>query len=562
MGGGIKMNALEQMKEILKSEIHRAVLATGIVSEEQIPEIILEVPRDKSHGDWATNMAMQLTRIARRNPREIATSIVEHFDQAKAQIRKVEIAGPGFINFFMDRSFLTQVVQAIHNEGDAFGRSEAGKKEKINVEFVSANPTGSLHLGHARGAAVGDALCNVLDMAGYDVTREYYINDAGNQMNMMALSLEARYLELFGIDWEFPEDGYRGQEMIQIAERLKEEEGNRWVDADQEERLAYMKEIGRKYLLEKIEKDLQKFRVGFNVWFSEQTLYDSGAIQESLEELKAKGYTYEQEGALWLRSTAFGDDKDRVLVKQDGSYTYLAPDIAYHRNKLSRGFDRLINIWGADHHGYIARMKAALQALGYEEDKLHVIIGQMVKLYQGGELVKMSKRTGKAVTMVDLMEEVGTDATRYFFAMRSPDTHLDFDMDLAVSHSNENPVYYVQYAHARIHSVFRQASEKQLKVSFDPKVLHRLNLEVEYDLMQKLAEFPEEVASSAAALAPHRVVRYLYDLATQFHSYYNANRVVTDDIELTQARLALFDAVGQVIRNGLHLIGVEAPQRM
>lgn len=556
------MNALTQMKETLKEQIKQAVLQADLVTEDQVPDILLEVPKDKNHGDWATNIAMQLTRIARRNPREIANTIVEKLDQSKAQIRKVEIAGPGFINFYMDRSFLTDAVVEINGKKESFGRSEAGNGERVNVEFVSANPTGNLHLGHARGAAVGDALCNVLDAAGYNVTREYYINDAGNQMTMMALSLEARYLEGFGIDWEFPEDGYRGQEMVQIAQQIIESDGKKWVETDRQERLAYFKQVGRQKLLNKIEADLQDFRVGFDEWFSELSLYESGVIKETLEELKKQGYTYEQDGALWLRSTAFGDDKDRVLVKQDGSYTYLTPDIAYHRNKLSRGFDRLINIWGADHHGYIARMKAALQALGYKADTLHVVVTQMVKLYQGGEIVKMSKRTGKAVTMEDLMEEVGTDATRYFFAMRSPDTHLDFDMDLAVSQSNENPVYYVQYAHARIHSVFRQATEKGISASFDPVVLNHLTEEVEFDLLQKLAEFPDEIASAAAVLAPHRVIRYLYDLSTQFHSYYGAYRVVTDNLELSQARLALLEVTAQVIRNGLKLVGVTAPERM
>lgn len=555
------MNPLEQMKETLKKEIHQAVVATGIVPESEIPEILLEVPREKTHGDWATNIAMQLTRIARRNPREIASAIVEQLDQQQANIREVQIAGPGFINFFMDRSFLTEVTREIKTAGAQYGRSKAGRGERINVEFCSANPTGNLHLGHARGSAVGDALCNVLDAAGYEVTREYYINDAGNQMNMMALSLEARYLEGLGKEFTFPEDGYRGPEMIRIAQELIQSEGDRLLSLEPEERLAFLKDYGKERLLAKIESDLKQYRVEFDVWFSELTLYESGVIKETLEELKNGGYTYEQDGALWLKSTAFGDDKDRVLIKQDGSYTYLTPDIAYHRDKLQRS-DRLINIWGADHHGYIARMKAALAALGYNPDQLEVLITQMVKLYQGGELVKMSKRTGKAVTMEELMEEVGVDATRYFFAMRSPDSHLDFDMDLAVSQSTENPVYYVQYAHARISSVFRQAEEKGIVPSWDKAHLARLKLEQELDLLQKLGEFPAEIASAAEQLAPHRVIRYLYDLATQFHSYYNAHRVISEDVELSQARLALLDSVAQVVRNGLKLVGVEAPERM
>jgi arginyl-tRNA synthetase len=556
------MNPLEQMKETLKREIRQAVIRTGLVAEESVPEIALEVPKEKAHGDFATNIAMQLTRIARKNPREIAAQVVDELDRGAGNIRDVQIAGPGFINFFMDRSFLVRVLEEIKEKGTTYGRSNTGRGEKVNVEFCSANPTGHLHLGHARGSAVGDALSNILEAAGYDVTREYYINDAGNQMNMLALSLEARVLEALGQEAAFPEDGYRGQEIIDIAKELAQEVGDRLLQMEREERLAYVKEVGKQKLLAKIKADLEKYRVKFDVWFSELSLYEADAIEQTIAELKEKGYTYEADGALWLRSTAFGDDKDRVLIKQDGSFTYLTPDIAYHRDKLKRGHDRLINIWGADHHGYIPRMKAALNSLGHDADQLEVVITQMVKLYQGGELVKMSKRTGKAVTMEELMDEVGVDAARYFFVMRSPDAHLDFDMDLAVSQSNANPVYYVQYASARIASVFRLAEEKGMAPSWDANVLARLTLEQELDLIQKLGEFAEEVAVSAQQLAPHRVVRYLYDLATLFHSYYNEHRVITDDAELSQARLALFAGVRQVLRNGLSLIGVSAPERM
>lgn len=556
------MNPLEQMKETLKREIGQAVIRTGLVPEGEMPEVVLEVPREKAHGDFATNIAMQLTRIARKNPRLIAESIVKELNLSAGSIRDVQIAGPGFINFYMDRSYLVNVLKEIEESGSAYGRSDVGKGTKVNVEFCSANPTGHLHLGHARGSAVGDALCNILEAAGYTVTREYYINDAGNQMNMLALSLEARYFEALGQPADFPEDGYRGQEIIDIAQELVREEGDRLLSLEREERLTYLREKGKEKLLAKIKADLQKYRVEFDVWFSESSLYQSEGVQQTIAELKEKGYTYEQDGALWLKSTAFDDDKDRVLIKQDGSFTYLTPDIAYHRNKLHRGHDRLINIWGADHHGYIPRMKAALSALGYDATKLEVVITQMVKLYQGGELVKMSKRTGKAITLEELLEEVGVDAARYFFVMRSPDTHLDFDMDLAVSKSNENPVYYVQYASARIASVFRQAEEKGIRPSWTNEHLSLLTLEAELDLMQKLGEFAEEVAASAEQLAPHRIVRYLYDLATQFHSYYNAHRVITDDLLLSEARLALFKGVRQVLKNGLALIGVSAPERM
>lgn len=556
------MNPLEQKKEMLKQEIKQAIIQAQLVNEAEIPDILLEVPREKEHGDWATNIAMQLTRIARKNPRQIAEQIVRNIDRQKGSIREIRIAGPGFINFFMDRSFLTKVIGEIEKAKDRYGRSEAGGREKINVEFCSANPTGTLHLGHARGSAVGDAICNILDAAGYDVTREYYINDAGNQITMLTLSIEARYLEQLGQPTEFPEDGYRGQDIVHIARDLAEQEGDRLLHLDRKERLQQIREYGKKRLLAKIESDLAKYRVEFDVWFSETSLYESGTVEETLEALRQRGYTYEKDGALWLKSTEFGDDKDRVLIKQDGSYTYLTPDIAYHRNKFHRGFKQLINVWGADHHGYISRLKAALASLGYDPGQLEIVITQMVKLFQNGELVKMSKRTGKAITLVELMDEVGIDPARYFFVMRSPDSHLDFDMDLAVSRSNENPVYYVQYAHARIMSVFRQASEKGLSRSTGSADLRLLNKEQELDLLEKLGEFPGEIAASAQQLAPHKVVHYLHDLASEFHRYYNACRVITDDAQLSQARMALLGGIAQVIRNGLKLIGVEAPDRM
>ncbi|MDN4592598.1 arginine--tRNA ligase [Polycladomyces subterraneus] len=555
------MNVFQRMKETLKEEIRQAVIGAGIAQAEQIPEVMLEVPRDRSHGDLATNIAMQLARVAKKNPREIAAQIVNHINREKAHIRDIQVAGPGFINFFINRSYLAQVLVEIDEAKEAYGRTDAGQGQRVNVEFVSANPTGSLHLGHARGAAVGDSLCNILDAAGYEVTREYYINDAGNQIRMLALSLEARYLQALGHEAEIPEDGYRGQDIIDIAKELVERDGERYVSMEREERLAFFREYGLKRLLDRIREDLERFRVRMDVWFSETSLYESGAVEETLAELKEKGYTYEKDGALWLKSTAFGDDKDRVLIKQDGSYTYLTPDIAYHRNKYARA-DKVINIWGADHHGYIPRMKAAMAALGLDPDKLTVVVTQMVKLYQGGELVKMSKRTGKAVTMAELMDEVGVDAARYFFGMRSPDTHMDFDMDLAVSQSTDNPVYYVQYAHARINSVFRQAKERGIPLELDRDSLKRLQDDREFDLLQKLADFPSEIVTAAEQLAPNRVVRYLYELATQFHSYYNAERVIGDDPELTRARLALFAGVAQVIRNGLALVGVEAPEKM
>ncbi|WP_027954693.1 arginine--tRNA ligase [Halobacillus kuroshimensis] len=555
------MNIVEQMEQNLKAEIVRSVLAAGLAGEEEMPEVVLEQPKDKAHGDYATNMAMQLARVAKKNPRAIATELVEQFDHSKASIEKIEIAGPGFINFYMNNQYLTELVPSVLSAGDAYGRTNSGDGHKIQIEFVSANPTGTLHLGHARGAAVGDSLCNVLEAAGYDVSREYYINDAGNQMMNLAKSLEARYMQALGRDWDMPEDGYHGKDIIQLGEKLAEETGEKWAEAEQEERLQFCREYGLKFLLNRIKTDLEEFRVPFDEWFSETSLYQGDQITDALKVLKDQGYVYDKDDATWFETTQFGDDKDRVLIKNDGTYTYLTPDIAYHKNKLDRGFDTLINIWGADHHGYIPRMKAAIQALGYEKDTMEVEIIQMVNLFQDGEKVKMSKRTGKAVTLRELMEEVGVDAMRYFFSMRSSDSHLDFDMDLARSESNENPVYYVQYAHARICTMLKQAEEKGLmKENYDNSWL---TAEKEEDLLKKLGEFPQVVADAADKRTPHRVTQYAFDLASALHSFYNAVKVLDgDNPERTAARIALMKAVRITLNNALKLVGVSAPNQM
>ncbi|MFD1179360.1 arginine--tRNA ligase [Paenibacillus puldeungensis] len=556
-------NPLEQMSQTLKDAILEAIVQAGLAQREEIPAIVLEVPKDKAHGDFATNAAMQLTRIAKKNPRQIAEEILGKFDYTKAGIEKAEIAGPGFINFTLSKSYLYPILLQVYREGNNYGRTEQGQGKKVQVEFVSANPTGSLHLGHARGAAVGDALCNVLDFAGYDVTREYYINDAGNQIVNMSKSIEARYLQELGQDAEMPEDGYHGEDIKGFAKELVAEQGDKLLTMSPEERAAFLRKFGLEKELAKIKRDLGRFRVGFDVWFSETSLYENGQVEASLEELRSKGQIYEQDGATWLKTTEYGDDKDRVLVKNDGTYTYLTPDIAYHRNKYDRGFDRIINIWGADHHGYIPRVKAAMQAIGKDPEKLTVLIAQMVSLFQDGEKVKMSKRTGKAVTMVDLMDEVGVDPIRYFFTMRSMDSHLDFDMDLAISTSNENPVYYVQYAHARICSIFRQAEEQGIAIPAPENVdLTKLTAEHEFDLLRKLGELPEEIAVAADNYAPHRLVRYVYELAALLHSYYRAERVITEDAEQTAARLVLLGAVRTGLANVLALIGVSAPEKM
>lgn len=556
------MNVVEQVQTKLKEEIVAAVIRAGLAEESQIPPVVLELPKEKAHGDYATNMAMQLARVAKKAPRQIAEALVENFDKSKASIEKIEIAGPGFINFYMNNSYLTDLIPAILDAGERYGESTVGNGQRIQVEFVSANPTGDLHLGHARGAAVGDSLCNVLAKAGYDVSREYYINDAGNQINNLALSVEARYFQALGIEKEMPADGYHGADIIGIGKKLAEEHGDKFAKMTDKERFDAFREYGLKYEMEKLKKDLESFRVGFDVWFSETSLYQNGKIGKALEALKEKGHIFEEDGATWFRSTTFGDDKDRVLIKQDGSYTYLLPDIAYHKDKLERGFEKLINIWGADHHGYIPRMRAAIQALGYEGDALEVEIIQMVQLYKNGEKMKMSKRTGKAVTMRDLIDEVGLDATRYFFAMRSSDSHMDFDLDLAVSQSNDNPVYYAQYAHARICSILRQAEEQGLAIGAGTD-FGLVGAEKEIDLLKKLGEFPQAVAEAAEKRVPHRVTNYIFELASVFHSFYNAEKVLdADQQERSVARLGLVKSVQITLQNALNLIGVSAPEKM
>ncbi|MCT1576665.1 arginine--tRNA ligase [Oceanobacillus kimchii] len=556
------MNVLEQTEQKLKEQIHQAVINADLATEDQIPDIILEKPKDKAHGDFATNIAMQLARIAKKAPRQIADDIVENLNKSEASVEKVEIAGPGFINFFMKQDFLGEVIETVLSAGDNYGKSTGGNGEKVQVEFVSVNPTGDLHLGHARNAAFGDVLCNVFAAAGYEVEREYYINDAGNQINNLGLSVEARYLQEIGKDVDMPEDGYRGQAIIDIAKELVKEDGEKWADKDHEERLDFFKEYGLKASLRNIESDLKDFRVEFDHWFSERSLFKDGQIDDTLAVLDDGGYTFEKDGALWFKTTEFGDDKDRVLIKGDGNYTYLTPDIAYHKNKLDRGFDRIINVWGSDHHGYIPRMRAALQALGYPVEKFDVKIIQMVNLFEAGEKVKMSKRTGKAVSLRELMDEVGIDAVRYYFVARSNDSQLDFDMDLAKSQSNDNPVYYAQYAHARICTMLSQAKCKgfNTEAEYDASLL---TAEKELDLLKKIGELPQMIVDAADKHTPHKVTQYIFELATLLHSFYNAEKVLDANNEArTHARIALMKAVRQTLANAMTIIGISAPEKM
>lgn len=555
------MNAVEQIQYEVKTALHNAVLATGLVEEPNVPAIMLETPKSKDNGDYATNIAMQLTKLAKKPPRAIAEAILEKLDKTGTSIESIDIAGPGFMNIILKKDYLDDVVKTVIDQSAQYGRNNSGNHEKIQVEFVSANPTGDLHLGHARGASLGDSLCNILDFAGYDVSREYYINDAGKQVENLAYSVEARYFQELGLEKEMPEDGYQGPDIIEIAKQLIEENGDKFIHMSDEERYQFFREFGLKIELGKLQQDLADFRVPFDVWFSETSLYKDGKIDVALNKLRENGHVFEEEGATWFRSTEFGDDKDRVLIKNDGSYTYLMPDIAYHEDKLNRGFDKLINIWGADHHGYIPRMKAAIQALGYDRDTLEVEVAQMVQLYKDGEKFKMSKRTGKAVTLRELVELVGLDAARYFFAMRSGDAQMDFDLDLAVSKSNENPVYYAQYAHARISSILRAAEEKGVSASVANVSL--LKAEKEIDLIKKIGDFPQLVSDAARLRAPHRITTYIQELASTFHSFYNAEKVLDDENkELSEARLALITAARTTIANALKLVGVAAPERM
>ncbi len=554
------MNAVQQVEEQIKATLKEAVINAQLTDAPDELNIHLETPRNKEMGDYATNVAMQLTKVAKRAPRQIAEAILEHLPENE-WIESIEIAGPGFMNIRVKKDYLADVVKTVLAQGDTYGRSNAGQGEKIQVEFVSANPTGDLHLGHARGASLGDSLCNILDAAGYDVYREYYINDAGNQIDNLAMSIDVRYAEALGQEKEMPEDGYRGADIIALAKKIAERDGDKWLNVDEQERLQAFRQEGLDYELGKLKEDLANFRVSFDRWYSETSLYESGKIDTALDALRANGHVYEEDGATWFRSTTFGDDKDRVLIKQDGSYTYLTPDIAYHKDKLDRGFEKLINIWGADHHGYIPRMQAAIEALGYDRDTLEVEVVQMVQLFKDGEIFKMSKRTGKAVTLRELVEDVGLDAVRYFFAMRSGDTQMDFDLDLAVSQSNENPVYYAQYAHARIASILRQAAEQNMEADVEKASL--LTSEKEIELMRKVGDFPQLVSDAARARAPHRITTYVQELSSTFHSFYNAQKVIdAEQLERSAARLALVTATKQTIANALRLVGVAAPEKM
>ncbi len=553
-------NPVGQLETELISALEDAldkVLADHDKSIEK-PEIEVEVPREKEHGDYATNLAMVMAGRLSTNPRKLAEDLVEAFDFDL--VSNLEIAGPGFINFHLKNDWLYQTVNQVITAAEEYGQTEKGKGEKVQIEFVSTNPTGPLHVGHSRGAVVGDVLANIMEEVNYDVYREYLINDAGNQMDLLGESTYLRYRELFGKEIHMPENSYQGNYIIEVAEELKAEYGDKLMEMDEKEALIISREKAYEHMLANIKEDLAKFRIEFDNWFSERTLHEENKIQEVIKLLRDKGYIYDKDGAIWFASTEFGDDKDRVAIKNDGSPTYMAADMAYHYDKLERGFDHLINVWGADHHGYIDRMKAVIEAFGYDRDTLEIIIVQIVTLLRDGRKVPMSKRAGDFVTMREVMEEVGRDAARYFYTMRSTDSHFDFDLDLAKKESTDNPVYYIQYANARIHSILDNAGD--LISEAGAADLNLLQDESEVDLMKMIARYPDQLELAATRRAPHMIANYAHELAGAFHGFYNRCRVITDDKELSLARLQLVRAAKVVLENVLRVLGVSAPEEM
>ena len=563
------MTIYEQTKASIRKVIDDALEAAktqGDLCFESIPDYVIEEPREKEHGDFATNAAMLLARQAKKAPRVIAEAIVAQMKTEGTYIKSAEVAGAGFINFRLDSAYIRQVLSVIEAEGDGFGRVSAGCGKKIMVEFVSANPTGPMHMGNARGGALGDCLASVLDWAGYDVTREFYVNDAGNQIEKFGKSLEARYIqELKGEDAaEFPEDGYHGEDIRVRAREYIEAFGDGLLSVDSESRKKALVNFSLEKNVDDLKSDLEKYRIIYDVWFRESVLHENGEARKVVDELLERGYAYENEGAIWFRATDFGEEKDEVLVRQNGFLTYYAVDIAYHKNKfVDREFDTVINIWGADHHGHVARLKAALSALGIEPERLEIVLMQLVRLVSGGEVVRMSKRTGKSITLKDLLEDISIDAARFFFNMRQANSHFDFDLDLAVEQSNENPVFYVQYAHARVCSILRLLSEQGTTVKPVVDVnLSRLTAPQEIDLMKKLADFPETIKQAAALREPSLITRYAMDLAAAFHGFYAACKVNSEDKELTDARLKLTDSVRVTLKNALTVMSISAPEQM
>ena len=547
---------MSNIEEKLVEAINKAVKSKYDYDASSL--VMVEIPKDKSNGDYSTNIAMRLTKILSKKPQEIAQTLKEELLNNNDDIQSIEIAGPGFINFIMKKESLTSVIKTILDKNETFGESDTHKGETICVEYVSVNPTGDIHPGHARGAAIGDSITRMMKKTGYKVTREYYINDAGNQIDNLGRSIYVRYHELFNVELPFPEDGYHAKDIIDLAQYIKDEVNDKYLNVPYEECATYFKETGTKLELDKLKDDLDLYRVNFDVWTSEKTLYSRNLVEGALEELKKSGLLFEADGATWLKTTEYGDDKDRVLKKSDGSYTYFTPDIAYHNDKFNRGHDYLVDILGADHHGYIARLKASIKALGKNPDNLDVIIVQMVRLIKDGEEFKLSKRSGKAIALRDIIEEAGVDATRYFFVSKAPNSQMDFDIDVATKKSNDNPVYYAQYAHARMCSILKS------DIAYDNKdVYPLLKEEKEGLLLKQLNEFPNIIEECVSYKEPHRMCNYIQKLAQLFHSFYNECKVIDkDNLELTKERLALVKACEIVIKNALELIGVSAPESM
>ena len=556
----------EPLKEIIAAAL-AAAKADGLLKSTELPSVILEIPKREEFGDFSTNVAMLMKASEGKAPRDIAALLVDLI-AASPVVSRCEVAGPGFINIFLEKSYWPKLLGGIIADGDAHGESSIGKGKKVQVEFVSANPTGPLHIGHGRGAAVGDCLARIMKAAGYDVTTEYYINDVGNQMATLGRSLYHRVRELLGENEPFPDDHYRGEYIKDIARDFITKHGEKYKEAPVEEVLSVCTTFAQSSILNGIRKDLEDFGVSFDHWRSEKDLVESDAVTKTIGELRDKGHVYDKDGATWFASEKFGDDKDRVLVKADGQKTYFASDTAYHREKLERGFDTVVDVWGADHHGYEARIRALIKALGESDERLKVIFIQLVSLLRAGEPVAMSTRAGEFVTLKEVATEVGADACRFSFLTRRSDAHLDFDLELVKKQAPENPVYYVQYCHARIHSILGFAAEQGVALPeapgmpIDEKVLARLEVKDEIAIIKLLGLFPDVVEKSAAEMEPHRIAHYLQELAGLFHPYYNKSRVVTDDAELTAARILLIRVVASVVKKGLNLLGVSAPEKM
>ncbi len=553
----------QELRTRIIDALGRAV-ANGELPAEPIPDFNIEKPANSANGDFSSNVAMAGARAFKNAPRKIAESIVNNIDLEGTLFEKVEIAGPGFLNFFLSQNYYSEIVKDVINKGEDYGKSEYGKGKKVIVEFVSANPTGPMHIGNARGGAIGDCLASVLGYAGYEVSREFYVNDAGNQIEKFATSLEVRYLQIYKDDVEMPEDAYHGVDITNHAKAFAEEFGDKYVEVESAERRKALVDFALPKNIAGLERDLLQYRIKYDRWFNESTLHNDGSVKEVIEKLKSLGVTYEQDGALWFKASEFGNDKDIVLVRANGLPTYIVPDIAYHYNKLvTRGYDKAVDVLGADHHGYVPRMKAALTALGVDASRLDCVIMQMVRLVRDGETIKLSKRSGKAITLTTLLDEIPIDAARFFFNLREPNSHFDFDLDLAAQQTSQNPVYYVQYAHARICSIIKKAQSEgvTLRTPTDEE-LNLLTSDEEKDLIRHLSGLTDEIIASAKAYDPARITHYVIELATLFHKFYNAQRVVVDDEGLMQARLYLCTAVKDTIKNILTMLKISTPETM